>query len=268
MEKVFDSLHERQLKIEKSNRIFTLVLSIIIAAVLTVVILFTTVFYFVDVEGGSMQNTLQHGDGLIVNRKADVERGDVVIIERNTVKEQIVYLQNGKYELNKLNYPLEQVISVKKSLGNSFDYVGESIDYKINDGVLEVEGENGALHVAYQSKYQVIKRVIAIEGDSVKIENGKVHLKKAGESDYSELKEDYVKEQNVTSVEPGSKNEWIVGEGQIFYLGDNREHSEDSTEDGCCSINDVRGVVSQFSINIKRFTTFLFKLFGGKDSVN
>lgn len=69
----------------------------------------------------------------------------------------------------------------------------------------------------------IIKRVIAVEGDTISIDfvNGIVTLN--GE----ELKEDYIKEP--TYFQEGRAIENLtIGKGQVFVMGDNRNHSTDS----------------------------------------
>ncbi len=77
-----------------------------------------------------------------------------------------------------------------------------------------------------------VKRIIGIPGDTVKIENGLVYLKKSGESEFSEIKEPYLNTENQshTYFNPpsGSNDEFVVPEGHYFALGDNRTHSNDS----------------------------------------
>ena len=254
MTKVFDSLNERQISSSKGNRIFTLVLGIIVALFLTFFILFTTVFYFVEVEGDSMLNTLHSGDGVVVNRYADVDRGDVVVIKKMAVKKQRVVLVDGKYDLSKLQYPCEQILKVTNEV--------KDFEWSVNGNIVTVKNPEHVTYLEYKSTYSIIKRVIALEGDSVKLSGGKVYVKFSGQAEYKELKEDYIREQDSTFASAGMPSEWTVGKGQVFYLGDNRRYSEDSTEDGCCNINAVQGVVSQSSIKCKGFTTWLFKLMG------
>lgn len=81
-----------------------------------------------------------------------------------------------------------------------------------------------------------IKRVIGIEGDRVEISNGKVYLN--GE----ELYEDYIEESAYTHIYLESS--WIVGEGEVFLLGDNRLEgaSKDSRYFGCVKIETLKGI--------------------------
>lgn len=194
MVKIRDSLLEREQKQSRDDRVFILVLAFLTTILLVMYILFTHVFFFVLVDGASMNNTLQHGDGLIANSLAKVDRGDVVIIQKG----------------NKL----------------------------------------------------IIKRVIALEGDIVRIDNLSHKVYITGKDGVErELKEDYIL--SSTTADYGT-TQWLVGKNEVFYMGDNRrkDKSEDSRLNGCCSLGDVVGVVSDFSIRIKGFTTWLFKITG------
>ncbi len=72
---------------------------------------------------------------------------------------------------------------------------------------------------------KIIKRLIAKEGDSIYAEDGVVYLKKAGEQTYTPLEEDYVKPDPSYKIKFG---EVVLGEDEIFVMGDNREISADS----------------------------------------
>lgn len=95
---------------------------------------------------------------------------------------------------------------------------------------------------------RIVKRLIAVEGDCVKCEDGVVWLKKAGE-DYVALDEPYAK--GVTPDFP----ELEVKKGRIFFLGDNRAHSQDSTEVGTLLVADIVGIVPDWAVKIKSFST-------------
>ncbi len=82
---------------------------------------------------------------------------------------------------------------------------------------------------------QWIKRVIGVAGDHIKIEGGKVVL------NGQVLDEEYAK--GNTYPYSGAGNEWTVGDGEIFVLGDNREHSADSREIGVVKTDSIVGRV-------------------------
>lgn len=99
----------------------------------------------------------------------------------------------------------------------------------------------------------IIKRLIAVEGDTVKCENGQVSVKYAGRDEYTLLNEPYANG-NTPDFEFGLEKS--VGEGEIFFLGDNRRNSYDSSEIGCLTRDKIVGVVPAWSLKIKSFTNF------------
>ena len=89
----------------------------------------------------------------------------------------------------------------------------------------------------------LIKRVVAKEGDTIKIEDETVYVQKAGEETFSPLSEPY------TYLDPYGPyildvmESVTVPEGHVFVLGDNRRNSHDSrAEDiGCVDMDDILG---------------------------
>ena len=81
----------------------------------------------------------------------------------------------------------------------------------------------------------LIKRVIALPGDTVEIKDDKVFL------NGNEIQESYLKD-GVTS---GNIPETIIGEEEFFMMGDNRLVSKDSRdpEVGLIAANDISGKV-------------------------
>ena len=81
---------------------------------------------------------------------------------------------------------------------------------------------------------KIIKRVIATEGQSLKIDNGNVYV------DGVLLEEDYIKESM-------SKDEFIeidkIPEDEVFVMGDNRNNSGDSRHIGTVKESDIYGKV-------------------------
>lgn len=77
-----------------------------------------------------------------------------------------------------------------------------------------------------------IKRVIGLPGEEVVIKDNHVYLN--GE----QLEEPYVNETMFTPVE----KKWVIPQGYVFVMGDNRNHSKDSREIGVVPINHILGV--------------------------
>ena len=76
----------------------------------------------------------------------------------------------------------------------------------------------------YSQKY--IKRVIALPGETVYIEENRIYIKGEFDNEFTELKEYYGKfegEAQLTECNPVT-----LGEGEYFVLGDNRYDSDDS----------------------------------------
>jgi len=103
-----------------------------------------------------------------------------------------------------------------------------------------------------------IKRVIGLEGDTVqcvKIDGENVlQIMYKGTSDYINLDSSY------TFSETPIFNAITVGINEVFFLGDNRNNSEDSTELGCRSLDRIVGVVTKWSLKHKVFLTKLANL--------
>ena len=104
----------------------------------------------------------------------------------------------------------------------------------------------------------LIKRLIATEGDKVKCEDGKLYICYAGQSEYTYLEEDYA--YYYLNKEDYDFGEYVVGKGEIFFLGDNRQNSKDSRygEHGGSHLTnklykaeDIYGVVPSWAIEYK-----------------
>ncbi len=124
-------------------------------------------------------------------------------------------------------------------------YASYSAKAKRGDIVIIDATEHPAFKPSDGSERLLIKRLIAVEGDSVKCEEGIVYLKKAGEQTYQKLEEPYL---NQTT---GDFKEVEVGAGQIFFLGDNRANSKDAREAGCMNFEDIIGVVPNWAVRNK-----------------
>ena len=79
----------------------------------------------------------------------------------------------------------------------------------------------------------LVKRVIATEGQTVEIEQGVLKI------DGVVQQENYLKEDNWYGDMPPI----VVPEDSVFLMGDNRNHSSDSREIGCFSNDDLLGKV-------------------------
>ncbi|MCD8306838.1 MAG: signal peptidase I [Clostridia bacterium] len=143
-------------------------------------------------------------------------------------------------------------------------------------GALDSETEGG--DYVYANKYRkptygdvviiqeteskiIIKRVIAMEGDSVYMDQGTVYVQYAGTAEYTALEEDYVAaENNTPALNINTQKAHTVADGCIYCLGDNRDVSNDSRQNGDFPLDSVLGVVPNWIISIKSFTTSLYDL--------
>lgn len=192
----------------KRKEIIDWIVSIIIAIVLALI-----VRYYLGtptiVKSVSMKPTLVENQRLILNRVARTvkkmpNRGDIITFEAPlktyTVNQDDLIAKYSNATLNWFEY---------------FKYY-----------ILEI------------GKESYIKRVIALPGEHVKIDEGKIYIN--GE----ELKEEYLQEGIITTVDKDIEyNDFIVPDNSVFVLGDNRAQSTDSRKFGCIPLNKIEGKV-------------------------
>ena len=90
-------------------------------------------------------------------------------------------------------------------------------------------------YVIENTKTSYIKRVIAVEGDHVEIKDNTVFVNGI------ELEEDYLSDEVITESQVFTN--FIVPEGYIFAMGDNRTKSTDCREFGCIPIEKIESKV-------------------------
>lgn len=156
-----------------------------------------------------------------------------------TLKEEQRLILNRTYRITKKYPQVGDVVtfespSTKKSL-----YTAETADQ--SNPVAIYDEVNGPVnkffyYVLEVTKTSFIKRVIATEGQHVVIKDNTVYIngKPLDESAY--LADDVVTESNVF-------NDFIVPEGYVFCMGDNRGKSTDCRVLGCIPLEKIEGVV-------------------------
>ena len=114
--------------------------------------------------------------------------------------------------------------------------------YKRGD-IVVLDGKNME---GYSSKEYLIKRVIGLPGETVRIEDGSVYIKPADSDEFYLLQENYLPSGTQTTMrEHGLKkgyNEVTLAENEYYVLGDNRPVSNDSRNLGPFTANRIKGV--------------------------
>ena len=109
-------------------------------------------------------------------------------------------------------------------------------------------GDIVVLHDNDKLNKPIVKRVIGLPGDTVHVEHNSTNmLVTVTHSDGTSevLQEDYIR----YSVSDGylggypSEKDWIVGDGEVFVMGDNRLNSVDSRMYGCYDARQILGKV-------------------------
>jgi len=143
--------------------------TVLLAAILFLVI--NAISARVRVEGHSMDQTLQDGEFVLVNRLAyrfgQAERGDIIVFH----------------------------------------------------------------HPTDQNQEDLIKRIIGLPGDDVRVADGGVYV------NGTRLKESYISPDRA----PAYTDEQVVPAGELYVLGDNRNNSSDSHQWGFVPMKDVIG---------------------------
>ncbi len=161
-----------------------------------------------------------------------------------------------------------------KSAYVSVEVVGSSMYGTLEDGDVVYMNVNrapqrGDIVVVDVTKYKgdtnfsgeyIVKRVIAMAGDSLYASEGKVYIRQNGQTEFTLLDEPYL------SPTIGTKDfeEVDVGEGEVFVMGDNRVNSYDSRNVGVFKTSDVIAVAPEWAYNIKEISTFWYWLFKPK----
>ena len=174
-----------------------------VACIVIAIVLALFVKYFIAtptiVKSTSMYPTLIENQRLLLNRltrtfHTELKRGDIVTFEEPSNLQPSSSQVNNDHPVALYEYKPEGII-------NQFFY-----------------------YVIENTKTSFIKRVIAFPGEHVEIKYGKVYIN--GEI----LDEPYLQKGVET---PGNLNDFVVPEGTLLLMGDNRENSLDCRTFGC-----------------------------------
>lgn len=143
---------------------------------------------------------------------------------------------------------LGAALYVSRNVLMKYPVEGDSMETTIHNGddVLLVQSKKirrGDIVVFKSDEFNkcLIKRVIGLEGDTIAIkysaEDNAYYIYRNGEK----LTEDYIKEPMNRNYEEA---EYVVGKGEFFFLGDNRNVSLDSHARGMMGeISGIEGIV-------------------------
>lgn len=190
----------------------------------------------VGVSGESMKPTI-HESGSNVKiwtNFYNIERGDIIVFYRPDDAETHPIEDNPARQKVTFGEFFETVGDTIKSFFSAFDS-----DFKLSHtGVTEVDGYS-----------IIIKRVIAVSGDTVRIRNSKLYIQYGSEGEFVLQDEDYINSPMVSATDTVSgkygvyDGEWVVAENELFVMGDNRNISYDSEDYGPISTVQVWGKV-------------------------
>ena len=127
------------------------------------------------------------------------------------------------------------IITFEEPAGSTVQSGGITAVYYEKDNIID----SFLYNVMEIGKRSYIKRVIGLEGDKIRIENGRVYLND------KLLEEEYLQPEVRTYIdEGGMPSEFVVPEGYVFAMGDNRAESSDCRFFGCIPREKVEGRVT------------------------
>jgi len=127
------------------------------------------------------------------------------------------------------------------------------ISYRFND---PSRGEVIVFKNPENTREYYIKRVIGLPGEIIKIESGKIYIKKIGQNNFIQIDEiDYLPEDINTS---GNIRDLELKDNEFFVLGDNRKNSKDSRILGPIDRELITGKVWLRGFPFKEATIFNF----------
>jgi signal peptidase I len=116
--------------------------------------------------------------------------------------------------------------SMEPTLHNGELIIINKLSYRLGD---PQRGDIIVFHYPRDPSQEFIKRVVGLPGDQVTITDGNIYV------NGQRLEEPYI------SISPNYLGSWVVPEGQLFVLGDNRNNSRDSHEWGTLPMEYVIG---------------------------
>ena len=174
-------------------------------------------YEMVQVSGSSMEQTLQSGEWLLLDKSQKAKRGDIIVVDVQDYDEF------------------------------KYDATGKLIPEK-------------------DRTTHLIKRLIAIEGDSVRCKDGRIELLRSGEEEWISWEDTYGNYGYYSDADAYDFQTYEVKQGEIFFLGDNRNVSMDSRyrengsrlKDKLYKQEDIYGVVTPWALENKGWIENIF----------
>lgn len=141
------------------------------------------------------------------------------------------------------------LIDNDKVIATNFMYTPQYGDIVI------VEADKLMIHGTAVYGEAIIKRVIATEGDVVRIDTDNGVVYRNGEA----LEEDYIKEQMTKPMGVGwmeNNQEYTVPENCVFVMGDNRNNSNDSRNMSAVGFVDTNYIMGKAFVRYAPFSSF------------
>ena len=208
---IYKELEENEKELEKQDKKFERLKDLLdwLLCIMAAFIIALVVRFYVGtptvVKSISMQPTLYEGQRLILNRLPRTFHQEIK-------RGQIITFEK----------PSSLTTDSSKA---KYEYEPSTIFGKFSYYVLEI------------NKTSYIKRVIGLAGDHIVIKNGKVYVND------EELKEDYLQKGMSTEAQNPELTDFVVPEGYVFAMGDNRTGSTDCRAFGCVPLDKVESVV-------------------------
>ncbi len=109
----------------------------------------------------------------------------------------------------------------------------------------------------YDREDYLVKRIIALPGETIKIDNGNVYIKQVGSDEFMLLEEPYLEQGTVTTVQAFGIDKgydcYTLSDDEYFCMGDNRGVSNDSRRLGPFTSKRIKGIAV---VRIYPFSTF------------
>lgn len=192
------------------------------------------------------------------NKKLNIALNVLIVIVAAFLIGEILFVTNytGVYVVDKSMQPTLYGAATKYEAGGDYVYLLKNAKPTYGD-IVVVERENDD---------PLIKRVIALGGDSLKLIDGVLFIKYKGKDEFVLVEEPYVLDTN--NDKNNHKNTFcntdegfFVEDGKVFLMGDNRNVSNDSRDMGAFEQSKVYGVVTDWSLKYKKIFSALHKFF-------